>query len=764
MLLDQDEISARLEAADGLDPADGGPGGEVYVEAMRSIVPHAEALGDPELVFRVRLSFTWALRSKPLKKGSSDFFGEAIPVLRKCLLMWHAEPHRFPEGDVRAMWNQLFLIVDAYVWLYPQPAPRIHRLLDELERYCPPTRRWTRYAIDHYRMKVEARRGDLDAVERLWRRLRAQTAPEEHLYLDGKAAHDAIMWQRLGRNDRAIEVLAPLVAGQIRTRAGAEHADDLLMPYLRAGRLDEAVAAHQRTYARPGMKLEDVAAHLEFCVRTGNEERGLDVLQRNLHYFEQDVSSVELMWTATAAALLCRRVMEKDLDREWIWPCDCDDPECDAGAVWSYTDLGSRLRWQAVNFSQEVDELNGTSFQSEKIIELLHAEPIVGDLPLPSDTAEPRHRAAPPPAAHLVSATVGDLRDELCAARTLERPKVRSIRMQRLLQNAIAQEHPEMALEIRLALLEELGSWKHARRHRLFTTLAEIARLHGTRLHGARPSPLDADRLDRMWAAVPVTLDRILTYPAVHAAQIRGLLRTLEPHCRPGTEDLHHLRWFRVELEVRRGDLHAARAAWAAFGDLPPAHAFTIRPNILRRTRWWLDLGRDDEAVESMAPLLADAPPGDEDREDYLLLPHLRSGRLDQAREIHERTYRTVHGAPEVAAHLEFCARVGEPDHGRQIVQRNLDLFHTSRDDHECSIDRLRAYGAAIRICERIVADGLDETWTWPADECCPPEDGWTYARFAASCRFEGDLFATRWDELMGTGATRPLIAGFDHS
>ncbi|MBC6459203.1 hypothetical protein [Actinomadura sp. HBU206391] len=761
MPLGRDEIRARLEAANALDPLDGGPGGEVYVEAMRDIVPHAEALGDPALIFRARLSFAWALRYKPLTKGSSDFFGEAVPVLRRCLLMWHEQPHRIPEDDVRAMWNQLFLIVDAYVWLYPAPAPRIHRLLDELEKHCPPTRRSTRYAIDHYRMCVEARRGDLDAVERLWGRLRAQGEPEDHFHSDGMATKGATMWQRLGRNDRAVEALAPLVAGQIPTGERQEHADDLVMPYLRAGRLEEAVAAHQRTYARPGMKLEDVAGHLEFCARTGNEERGLDVLRRNLHYFEQDVASVELMWTATAAALLCHRVMQKDLDTEWIWPCDCDDPECDADVVWSYADLGSLLRWQAVNFSHRVDELNGTSFQSEKITELLHAEPIALDLPLPPDTAEPRHRAAPPPATHLASATADDLRDGLCAARTLERPKAKSIRMQLLLQNAIAQEQPETALEIRLALLEELGSWERARRYRLFTTLVEIARLHD-----ARPSLLGADRLDRMWAAVPVTLDRVLTHPTVHAAQIRGLLRTLEPHCRPGTEDAHHLRWFRVELEVRRGDVDAARAAWAAFGDLPPTQAFTTRPNILRRTRWWLDLGRDDEAVESMAPLLEAARPGDvlsEDRKDYLLLPYLRAGRLDEAREIHERTYRTVQGAPEVAAHLEFCARAGEPDHGREIVQRNLDLFHSSRDDHECSIDRVRAYAAAMRMSERIVADGLDETWTWPADECCPPEDGWSYARFAASCRFENELFITRWDELMGTTATRTLVAGFDH-
>lgn len=389
MLLDNEQILARLKAADALDPEDGGPGGEAYVEATRSIVPHAAALGDPDLLFRAILSFTWALRSKPLEKGTSDFFGEALPALRKCLLMWHAEPHLFREDLVRAMWSQLFLIVDAYVWLYPEPAPRIHRFLDELERYCPPSRQETRYAIDHYRMKVEARRGDHDAVERLWTRLRGQGRPQAHFRLQGMATHEALMWRRLGRNDRAVEALAPLATGLLADKGSGTRtrADALIMPFLCAGRVGEAVAAHQQSYKVPGMKVEDVAAHLEFCARTGNAERGLGVLRRNLRYFEKDVSSVEAMWTAAAAALLCDRAVAEGLDREWTWPCDCDDPECGEAVEWSYSELGAALRQEVTDFSRRLDELNGTSFSSEKADELMRADPIIAELPLPPDAA-----------------------------------------------------------------------------------------------------------------------------------------------------------------------------------------------------------------------------------------------------------------------------------------------------------------------------------------------------------------------------------------
>ncbi|GAA4079898.1 hypothetical protein [Actinomadura miaoliensis] len=752
MLLDRNEIEARLEAAGKLDSEDGGPGGEVYVEAMRDILPHAEALGDPDLLMHARLGFTWAtLRSD---REAQEVFRVILPVLRRCLLDWHAAPHRFRPGLVEAMWNQFFNICDCYVRLFPEPARRIHRFLDELERYCPPTRRSTRYAIDQYRMKVEARRGDRDAVERLWRELRAQGEPEEHFHLDGKIGGDAFMWQRLGRDDRAVEVMAPVLAGQIEVRNGRNRSDALLLPYLRAGRLDEAVAAHQSTYTRHRMRLEELGAHLQFCALTGNEERGLDVLDRNVDRFFTRTGGVEWLWTAAAAVLLCRRVMEKDLDRQWFRSCECDESRCHHGAVMSYADLGARLRWAVVDFSLELDEMDESTFMSEQVSKIMHAEPIMESLALPPGTAVPRHHETPP-AAHLPSGT--DPARALDEAATLD-TWTRFIRLQRLLRATPAGDETD----IRLALLDELMSPElHAEtshwRHQLFATLAELARSHD-----AHPSLLGADRLDRIWRAVPFTLDSVLTHPTVHAAQIRGLLRTLEPHCRPGTDDLHHLRWFAVELQVRRGDLDAARAAWAAFADLPASDAYTTRPNILRRTLWWLDLGCDDEAVDSMA-LLLDAPPGAEDREDYLLLPYLRAGRLDRAREVHERTYRTALGAPELAAHLEFCARTGELDHGRELIQRHLGYFHAWRADHDCPIDRVRAYGAAARLSDRLVADGLDETWTRPADECCEAEDGWSYARFAASTRFEGDLFVTRWDELMGTTATRTLVARFDH-
>ena len=739
MPLSRDEIRARLDEADRLNPdLNGGVGGEAYLEAMRGLLPHAEALGEPDLLMDVRLGYTWALLKSDL--SADEVFREVLPVLRRCLLDLHAHPGRYRDLLADDLWNQVLNVCSVYIRLFPAPARLLHRLLDELERYCPSSRPWTRYAIDHYRMELFARQGDHEAVERLWVRLRAKGLPRDHFILPGWAGCLAVMWQRLGRDDRALEAMAPLLTGQIETSDGDDHSDALILPYLRTGRFDEAVEAHRRHYARPGMKLEGLAAHLQFCALTGNEERGMEVLQRNVGLLLTRSSEGEWTWTAAAAVLLCRRVMERDLDRRWCRTCECADEECYHDAVMSYADLAGRLYWQVVELSLALDEKDGGTSMSERTTAIMFAEPVVEHLSLPEGRG-----GAPRPEPHLPADA--DLAAELERVTGLD-TWPRFVRTQRILQTAMVRDETGPQPDIRLALLDQLTSPELRAEIRgsqqSFGALSDLARWAA----GTGPERVGADRLDRMWRAVPVVLNDVLTFPAVHAAQIRGLLRTLEPLCRPGTDDLHHLRWFTVELEVRRGDLDAARAAWAAFEALPPADAHRTREAVLRRALWWLDLRWDEGVREAVAALAS----GD-DREDYLLPVLLRAGEEDRARELHERTYPTVREAPEVAAHLEFCARTGAFERGRELIRRNLDLYHTTRDDTECSIDLLRAYGAGIAFTERLVEAGLDEEWTWPAHECCGAEEGWTYARFAESCRVEARLFATRWDMLMGAGA-----------
>ncbi|MFC4224215.1 tetratricopeptide repeat protein [Lysinibacter cavernae] len=66
---------------------------------------------------------------------------------------------------------------------------------------------------------------------------------------------------------------------------------EALLPYLRAGRFDDARAAHLRSY-RVAKNNQDgfgiIADHLVFCAITGNEARGLNMLERHLRGIAKD--------------------------------------------------------------------------------------------------------------------------------------------------------------------------------------------------------------------------------------------------------------------------------------------------------------------------------------------------------------------------------------------------------------------------------------------------------------------------------------------
>ncbi|MBE1537251.1 hypothetical protein [Actinomadura algeriensis] len=356
-VVDAKSLHERLVAAWRLNTTAPGPK-EALLAAMEALLADARALGDPAMLFKVRVGHAYALRHEALEQGSARARSEMFAALRECVRFAYAEPELADRSHVKAMWTQLFIVLDWIIGTRPEPADRVRRLLDELDRHVPAGRPWT-FTVGSARMSLEARCGNVAEVERIWRGLRAEWPPREGFRADRVATSKAIIWTRLGRHRDAIAALAPVLAGQVPRDETVAHEGALLMPYLHTGRADEAVAAHHRTYTRTGVKHGIVAAQLEFCARTGNEERGVEVLRLHLADIEDGCDSVDTMWTAAAAALLCGR-----LGRGWA-------------------ELGERLHEQAVAFAARLDRLNGTSHAGASIGALLHAEPLHDRLPLP---------------------------------------------------------------------------------------------------------------------------------------------------------------------------------------------------------------------------------------------------------------------------------------------------------------------------------------------------------------------------------------------
>ncbi|MFB4315223.1 hypothetical protein [Actinomadura sp. 21ATH] len=744
-MLDAQEILRRIDAAYDLDPKRPGGGGGAYFAAMADCLAQAEALGDAEVLMYARLGYGHALRDKPglTRRG---FTGAWLGVLRTCLLAWRAEPGRYDATCVRALWRQLLDLFEIYVERVPEPAGRLLRLAAELDRSPPPGLPWVPYELDRFRMQLAARRGDAAETERIWRSLRARELPADRFLHDRILAADAEMWSWLGRDDLAVESLAPVLAGQVPLTDGVPVEQQLLVPYVRLGRIDEAVAIHERTWDLPGQLLDPILAQLRFCLLTGNDERGLQVLHRNLRQIgRRRAESLHGMAVAAAGAALCRRVLARGLDREFLWDCDCADPGCADDPLYTYAALEGELYWSAVDHAEDVDEMDGGPAQSERIRALLALEP-VARVELPSRPAVPP--AFPHPVTHLPATGAAELSAALDGAIAEPSGRRRVALLQRITHNALLADLPPTAGAARAAMLDDLvrEDWDEWR----FVLARNLLELF--RLHDANPSLLGAERLGAMWRAVPTTFDRVLDRPGMRPAQAHELLDLLDRHRRPGTADEHHLRWYRAAFRTRCGDRDGAAKAWAAFDALPPHDRYRADGHVRRRVRLHLDLGDDTAALA--------AAPGDD---DLLLVPYLRAGRTGQARAVHERTRETASSPAAVTEHLRYCAATGAIDDALDIVHRNLGLYHLLYDDDDATFDHMRAHAAATLICETVMAAGRDTAWTWPSDDCdppCPPEDDWTYARFAGNARPALLARARRWESLLGTAVhTRAVFA-----
>ncbi|MEZ3180731.1 hypothetical protein KYY02_19185 [Streptomyces pimonensis] len=103
---------------------------------------------------------------------------------------------------------------------------------------------------------------------------------------------------------------------------------------------------------------------------------------------------------------------------------------------------------------------------------------------------------------------------------------------------------------------------------------------------------------------------------------------------------------------------------------------------ICERALYHLTAGDDERALRAWEPVLAGKESCQEEPArsfSYALLPLLRAGRTDQARELHLAGYRGCRRNPsmsgEAGRHLEFCALTGNEARGLELLAENRNLF-----------------------------------------------------------------------------------------
>ncbi|MEU9386826.1 hypothetical protein AB0D38_40380, partial [Streptomyces sp. NPDC048279] len=159
----------------------------------------------------------------------------------------------------------------------------------------------------------------------------------------------------------------------------------------------------------------------------------------------------------------------------------------------------------------------------------------------------------------------------------------------------------------------------------------------------------------------------------------------------------------------------------------------------------------DERALRTWEPVLAGKESCQEEPArsvSHALLPLLRLGRTDQARELHLVGYRACRRNPsmsgEVARHLEFCALTGNEARGLELLAENRNLF----DDVDSPLDQLAFLTGVEVLLQRVELLGHGEL---PAAGY--PGRTWTVAGLRAEVHRRADDLAARFDARNGTTA-----------
>lgn len=371
------------------------PYGEARTVLVEDALRRAEAAGEEELAFRIRVRLTDAYQygGEPAK---------ALATFSRTLADHDRDPARFDETHM-LLW-QMKAAVNSLTRFPEIPLDRAYAVLDDMER---------RYragghslqAVYHYRNVVARHVGD-DSADDWYLKWRA--APRDELSDCEGCDPTGMVWHLIGtgRYEDAFEIAAPVLRSELGCNEQPQSVQTAMMHvYLRTGRAEQAVDAHRRAYRVHRSRiadLGDIAEHVRFCAVTGNEARGLEIVERHLGWLDRAPSPRDALAFAASSALLLRRVAAAGHSGTIRRPAAGERP---AAAV-ALDELEAELTGTATALAARFDARNGTSHQGDKVRAVLEAEPLADFLPL---AAHHRRPPAPVPAAPAAPALPDDV-------------------------------------------------------------------------------------------------------------------------------------------------------------------------------------------------------------------------------------------------------------------------------------------------------------------------------------------------------------------
>lgn len=368
----EQQLREKLAAAEAM------PFGRAQVAAVEHVLRHVDAQNFADLQFQARMLATTAY----------TYGGE--PAKAFVTFSWCLAAHDRGEGDQRhdhELHWQFKWMVNAMTRFPEIPLDRTYGVLEDMERRYRVAGH-TLNPVHQHRELVARHIGDADTAAeqyRLWCAApRGEMSDCSGCEPTSKVNH--LSWLR--RDEEAVAVAMPVLDGVLNCFEQPHTIlTSLLHPYLRTGRLTEAADAHRRAYRAiqaNRAELSTLATHLEFCARTGNHARGLDLVERHLGWLAEPPTPWADLQFSSSAALVLRQVAEAG---HGDTPVRRNSDEVPVRILWE------ELTDRATALARRFDERNGTTAVGDRIAAKLAAEPIVDHLPL---SGHARHAVAQP--------------------------------------------------------------------------------------------------------------------------------------------------------------------------------------------------------------------------------------------------------------------------------------------------------------------------------------------------------------------------------
>lgn len=347
------------------------PNGAPKFERLDAVLRHADAAGHDQFAFETRVQVLDDFNYGGDYRRALRTFGEALAVLDN-------------RPELVSQWTH-YLLMWAFKWMLPVlvefpdiELSHITRVAQQMEQHYR-TAGYSMHAVHQHWMLVNVRTGNHEEAQR---------------------AHDRLLAAKRDRmSDCAVCVPADLVefyaeTGQweaavscaerhqhLRCRSQPQwllsHA---LRPYVETGKAKLAAKAHRRVY--PKMRdrstwLSGIGEHLVLCALTGNDARGLEIVQRHLSWLDTSPSPLDTMEFASGAALVLSRLAETGRGDEVVRDRRSGRPD-----ETSVADLRDELVGTAQTIAAQLDQRNGNDYHTRRLGGRLNLEPVTTDLVL----------------------------------------------------------------------------------------------------------------------------------------------------------------------------------------------------------------------------------------------------------------------------------------------------------------------------------------------------------------------------------------------